>query len=248
MAIIMEVVGRDEGGNSVCRFRLTSDTVRDEDDHWVYRPMGDVSFGGHRLYSEAGYAELLLDAMGKLVDTKPSMEDMNKMPETMTQFHRVVDSDQNTAEMLGANGSYMLEFIMPSLPNGTVFDLKRTYLDTITFSSRSVHLPTTYGSAASNEVAKSRVLLNDTLVRTTVLDSVLLVGDKKIGYMTLTNVRSNALGGRFRSETEVERDMSSGIICAVKERCYRTEGQKSRVAYYARAELLHSEPISARPR
>ncbi len=242
-AVKMEIAGYDENGHSICRFSLKSDTVTNEDDNWVYRPMGDIYFGGHRLYAEAGHVELLLDATGHLVDNTPSVEDLNRMPETVTQFSRTVDVQENDPELLGASGSYMLQFIVPSLPDSAQYKLHTKYVDTVMFNSRAVHLPTTYGTGAVNEKKQARLLLTDTLLRTSVLDSVRLVGDRYIGFMTLTNERRNALGGYYTSLTEVERDMTSGIVRSVRERCYRRSGDDTRLAYYARAELLSSEPI-----
>lgn len=137
----------------------------------------------------------------------------------------------------------MLQFIMPSLPKGLAYELRKAYVDTITFNSKSVHLPTRYGVGETGESAQPRLVLTDTLFRTTVLDSVRNMNNASYGYMTLTNMRTNALGGRFTSQTNVVRDMTSGVVNKVAEYCWKKTGDENRLAYYASAELIHSGPI-----
>ncbi len=240
--IIMDVVGHDENGNSICRFRLKSDSIHAMDDDVVYRTVSHLNFGGHRLYAEAGHVELILDAFGRLVDNSPTLEDLNKMPETSTQFQRTVDANTNDPDLFGSNGSYMLQFIMPSIPSGTAYELKKRYWDTVTFNSKSVHLPTTFGVGTPDDIRGERKVLTDTLIRSTVLDSVRTENRKVVGYMTLTNQRSNALGGRFVSETKLERDMTSGAVQSVNEICYKHVGNEDRLAYNSRAKLVFAGP------
>lgn len=241
--IIMDVIGHDENSHSVCRFRLKSDTVGVKDQKFIYRPLTGISLAGKRLYAEAGHVELVMDALGRLVDNSPSVEELNSNPEIVTQFHRTVESNTNDPDLLGEGGSYMLQFIMPSLPKGLAYELRKAYVDTITFNSKSVHLPTRYGVGETGESAQSRLVLTDTLFRTTVLDSVRNTNNASYGYMTLTNMRTNALGGRFTSQTNVVRDMTSGVVNKVAEYCWKKTGDENRLAYFASAELIHSGPI-----
>ncbi len=249
-SVMMEVIGHDENGNSICRFRLRSDTAhREDDDEFIYRPIGSLNFAGHKLYAEAGHVELLLDPYGKLVDNTPTEEDLNKMPEVVTQFQRVVDASINDPDIMGEGGSYMLNLVLPATPRTLSLDLHKEYTDTVVFDSRAVHMPSTYGSQAieartiDGAVPDVRLMLKDTLYRITVLDSVVQKGNQTIGFMTFKNVRYNALGSHFVSTTHIERDMTTGLIKSVKEKCYRTKGDKETLAYFAKAELIHTEAI-----
>ena len=249
-AITMDVVGHDENANAICRFKLRSDTVEDNDDKFIYRPIGSLNFAGHRLYAEAGHVELVLDPLGNLVDNTPTEEDMNKMPEVVTQFQRTVDANVNDPDMMGEGGSYMLNLVLPAAPHNLSLNLHQAYADTVMFESRAVHLPTVYGTqalAASNNngaIPENRRLLLDTLYRMTILDSVRTVNGQIIGYMTFKNTRINALGSHYTSVTEVERDMTSGLIQHIREKCYRVNDDEERITYYAKAELVSAVPIA----
>lgn len=251
--VAMEIIGHDENGNSICRFKLKSDNSKheNENDEFIYRPVGSLNFAGHKLYAEAGHVELVLDPLGKIVDNTPTEEDMNKMPEVVTQFQRTVDANVNDPDMMGEGGSYMLNLILPSAPRSLSLDLHKEYLDTVVFESRAVHLPTTYGNGAisastiNGAVPESRIQLKDTLYRVTVLDSVKHTGTQTVGYMTFKNVRMNALGSHFSSVTQIERDMTTGLIQTVREKCFRRNGDEERLAYFAKAELVKTESLKS---
>ena len=238
--LYLDVMGRDENSNMECRLRMKSDTSLNEDDKLAYRPIGELRFGGHRLYSEAGFLQLLLDESGNLVDNKSSMDDANRTPATSTQFERITDASLNTAT--NTSGPYTLQLLMPSIPEGVTIVRSQVYVDTITFASRSVHLPTSYGPAG----VAQREVLYDTVIRYSMLDSVVTAGKVRSGHMTIRSERRNALGGSYESTATVVRDMRSGMIQSIKEKCYRRERNGTKqVTYYANAVLIETNSITS---
>lgn len=190
------------------------------------------------MFSEAGFLEILLDENGNLVDNKTSLDDANRTPATSTQFERITDASISSGT--NANGPYTLQLLMPSIPEGVSIKLSEVYVDTITFVSRSIHLPTSYGPAG----VVQREELHDTLIRHTVLDSVKIEGVRQFGHMTIRNERRNALGGRYESTASVVRDMRSGMIQHVREKCYRlSRNGDKKISYYATAELINTQPL-----
>lgn len=252
-AVTMDVIGHDQNANAVCRFRLRSDTAKTEDDRFIYRPIGSLNFAGHRLYAEAGHVELILDPLGNLVDNTPTEEDLNKMPEVVTQFQRTVDANVSDPDMMGEGGSYMLNLVLPAAPHNLSLGLHQEYADTVMFDSRAIHLPTVYGNDAitsksnSGAIPDNRIMLKDTLYRITILDSVRVIDNHSIGFMTFINKRINALGSHYTSTTEIQRDMTTGLIQQVHEKCYKLMGEEPRLTYYAKAELIEAKPIAKNP-
>lgn len=236
--MMMDVLGRDENANTVCRLRLTADTAFDKTDMVTYRPIGELDFGGHRLFSDAGFLELKLDEHGNLVDNKKTLEDNAKSPAISTQYERITDASIVSGN--NTNGPYMLQLLMPNLPAGEAIQLTKQYVDTVTIASRSVHLPTSYGSTG----VAQREILYDTIIRRTSLDSVYTSGSISIGHMTVQSERRNALGARYVSTSSIVRDMRSGMIQHIREKCFRiTRNGDKKVSYYATAELIDSQPF-----
>lgn len=236
--MMIDVLGRDENSHTICRLRLTADTAFDKTDMVTYRPVGELDFGGHRLFSDAGFLELKLDDYGNLVDNKRSLEDANKTPAISTQYERITDASLVSGS--NTNGPYMLQLLMPNLPAGEQIELSKQYSDTVTIASRSVHLPTSYGATG----VAQREILYDTVIRRTSLDSVYTSGSISIGHMTVQSERRNALGARYVSTSNIVRDMRTGMIQHMREKCYRvTRNGEKKISYYATAELIDSQPM-----
>jgi len=234
----MDVVGRDENSHVICRLRLTSDTAFDRTDMVTYRPVGELNFGGHRLYSDAGFLELRMDEQGNLIDNRTKLDDASRTPATSTQFERITDASLVSGS--NANGPYMLQLLMPTVPEGSSIEVSKVYTDTVTFASRSVHLPTSYGATG----VAQREVLYDTVIRRSSLDSVYSSGSISIGHMTIRSERRNALGGRYESTASVVRDMRSGMIQHVREKCYRlSRNGDKKISYYATAELINTQAL-----
>ena len=234
------MVGRDENDNTVCRFSVTADTNYEHTDDVTTRQYGYVDFAGHRLYSRAGYVEIILDAHGNLASSDPDDTNNRSSNAVSTQFRRLASASMMAA--VSGNSPYMLQLLMPSIPEASELEIEREYVDTLTFPSRSVYVPTSYGT--SNTVEHK--VLYDTLYRVSILDSVRAIGDQSFGYMTLKNERRNALGGAYASESRLVRDMRTGLVQNITETCYKyTQRGERRLTYRSTASLVTQAPMSA---
>lgn len=238
--LVLDVVGRDDFDNTVCRFSVTADTSYEHSDNVTTRQYGYVDFAGHRLYSKAGYVEVILDAQGNIASTDPDDSTYRSNNAVSTQFRRLASTSMMAA--VSGNSPYMLQLLMPSVPVASELEVEREYVDTLTFPSRSVYVPTSYGT--SNTVEHK--VLYDTLYRVSILDSVRTIGDQSFGYMTLKNERRNALGGAFSSESRLVRDMQTGLVQNITETCYKyTMRGERKLTYRSTANLVTQAPMSA---
>jgi len=238
--LVLDVVGRDEFDNTVCRFSVTSDTNYEHTDNVTTRQYGYVDFAGHRLYSKAGYVEVILDARGNLAGTDPEDTTNRSSNAVSTQFRKMASSSMMAA--VSGNSPFMLQLLMPSIPEGSELEIEREYVDTLTFPSRSVYVPTSYGTTNTVE----NKVLYDTLYRVSILDSVRTIGDESYGYMTLRNERRNALGGAFSSESILVRDMKTGLVQKITETCYKYTMRGDRqLTYRSSANLVTQAPMSS---
>ncbi len=238
--LVLDVVGRDENDNTVCRFSVTADTNYEHTDDVSTRQYGYVEFAGHRLYSKAGYVEIILDAHGNIASNDPDDTTNRSSNAVSTQFRKLASASMMAA--VSGNSPYMLQLLMPSMPEASDLEIEREYSDTLTFPSRSVYVPTSYGTTNTVE----HKVLYDTLYRVSILDSVRTVGDQSFGYMTLTNERRNALGGAYSSESRLVRDMRTGLVQKITETCYKyTMRGERKLTYRSTANLVTQAPMSA---
>lgn len=237
--LTLDVVGRDEFDQTICRFSIASDTAFQYQDNIQTRPYGSVDFAGHKLYSKAGYLELVLDAHGNLSHGDSGDSSASGVNEVSTQFRKITSESMMAA--VSGNSPYMLQLLMPSIPKAQDLEIEREYVDTITFPSRSVYVPTNYGT--SNTVEHK--VLYDTLYRVSILDSVKSVGRESLGYMTLRNERRNALGAAYYSESQMVRDMRTGLIRYVSEVCYKYTSSGRKMTYRSSAELINTAPMAS---
>ena len=234
--LIMDVLGRDENNYTVCRFKLLADTIERPEDGITYRPFGHIEFAGNRLYASGGYVNAMFDARGNLSDGTPPDEDNNYRKQVSTQFYKF---DKHLQTALSGNSPFVMQLLLPSLPDAEEVIEKMEYRDTITVPSRSVSIPTNYGVTST---VKQTILL-DTLSRVFVLDSVVSNDKQYTGYITIRTQRHNALGSRYRSITRLVRNMNTGLVDKIKEECYKYERGDEKIWYISRAELMDQVPI-----
>ena len=234
--LIMDVLGRDENNYTACRFKLVADTINRPENGITYRPFGHIEFAGNRLYASGGYVNAMFDARGNLADDTPPDEDDSYSRQVSTQFYKF---DKHLQTALSGNSPFVMQLLLPSLPDAEEVIEKKEYCDTITVPSRSVSIPTNYGVTST---VKQQVLY-DTLSRTFVLDSVVTAEKRYTGYITIRTQRHNALGSRYRSITHLVRNMSTGLVNKIKEECYKYERGNEKIWYVSRAELVDRVPI-----
>ncbi len=233
--MVIEVMGRDEDANTICRLKLQSDTSALQQQASVpTRKLDHLVFGGDRLYSDVGFLDVTINDRGELVDDRKVYEERNRPSSISTQYDRIteVSMDQQVAQQ--RSGPMSLQMIIPSIAGDNPLSLHRPYVDTVTTVSKSVHLPTSYGPAGVAE----RVILYDTLIRVTTIDSLHQVGVTVRGYVTVVGNRTTGLGTKYQSTSHLQRDMRSGLIESLSETCYRVTAKGPKIAYASRAVLM----------
>lgn len=233
--MVIEIIGRDEEDNTICRLRLQSDTATSTYTNEIpVRAVEQLTFSGHRLHADVGFLDVTLNDRGELVDDTKAYDEKNRPSSISTQFERITEATMDQHVTQQRSGPFALQMVMPSIAGDNPLWLNRPYIDTVTTISRSVHLPTSYGPTGVAE----RVILFDTLIRTTTIDSLQKTGHRVRGFVTVESDRTSGLGTKYHSTSILQRDMRSGLIEALTETCYRQTAKGRKVAYVAKAVLI----------
>lgn len=233
----IEVIGRDEDFNTICRLKLQSDTARSTySDQMPVRGVEQLTFGGHRLHADVGFLDVTINDRGELVDDAKKYDDNNRPSSISTQFERITEATMDQHVTQQRSGPFALQMVIPSIAGDNPLLLHRPYVDTVTTISRSVHLPSSYGPTGVAE----RVILFDTLIRTTTIDSLQKHGVEVRGFVSVVSDRTSGLGTRYQSTSILQRDMRSGLIESLSETCYRLTPKGRKMAYTATAILIES--------
>ena len=233
--LVLEIVGRDGEDFTHCRVRLLSDTVYDKDQDVTYVQLGNFDFAGHRLFASGGYMNTAFDSRGRLDTDDPAKEKDKNEHQVSTQFVNI----NSVQAAVSGNSPFMMQLLIPALPNAESIEVQREYVDTITIPSKSIHVPTSYGVGSKVE----QHTLYDTLHRSFVLDSVHSDDKSYIGYITIKTNRYNLVGTQFRTEAKLVRDMNNGLVSSFDEKCYKVTDRKDRLWYISRATLIEKGPI-----
>jgi hypothetical protein len=235
--LVLEIMGRDGEDYTHCRVHMIADTVFDREKDITYMALGHIEFAGHRLYSKGGYLNTMFDSRGRLDEDVPKRDSSKYTKQVVTQF-----TDFNSVQAaVSGNSPFLMQLLIPSLPNAESVEINKFYFDTVAVPSRAVSVPTSYGVSGKVE----QHVLYDTVYRAFVLDSVVHTDKEYTGYVTVKTERFNVVGTRFRTEARLIRNMNTGLVNSYNELCYKITPSKEKIWYISRASLIETTPITA---
>ena len=239
--LTIEVIDDDSRGNYQCRVNIKSDSGREVSDTVVYRPHGSFLFAGYRLYSETSGYDAVIDALGKVIMGQ-SVAPKDYEQSTLTAFSRTTDEDVTRLPLV----PYSVTFSLPKAPDQSLMEIGQQYIDTIYVLSSLQPITTSYGPTHEVIVSKRNL---DTIARNLTLDSILVDEGHRIGYLTSLAIKSTVLGERYTIVTRSERNMSTGLVRYIDERCYFESHDGPRLEYTTRCQRVTPTPFDPiRPR
>lgn len=233
--LTIEVIDDDHLGNYQCRVTVRSDSSKERTDTVVYRPHGGFLFAGYRLYSETGGYDAVIDALGKVI-LGQSVAPKDYEQSTMTAFTGTTDVD--ATERLTIPYSVVLS--IPKAPENTLMDIGKEYLDTVYLLSSIQPISQSYGSTYSKGAPKRNF---DTIARSTVLDSVVIINGRKIGFLTSLSIKKTFTGQRYTIIARSERDLSTGLVRFIDEKSYYVSRGSPRLEYVTTCYRISGDPF-----
>lgn len=227
----LEIVDSDRLGNLQVNVRIRSDSTIDISDTLAYRKKGGFLFGGNRLFSESGRFEAVADALGRLIaGQKISFDQQDQGVTSMTS--RITDAVDSRLALQNNGMSFSLPMIAPD----SRIILGEETLDTLYLASAIQPLASSIGPTGKPNSVPIHL---DTMYRTTQLDSVVVENDIEVGYFFSSSRKHTKSGRRYTISTQMRRNMSTGIVLSIDERCYREHNGSTTLEYYSRSNLLH---------
>ena len=233
----LTVLGVDAKGNRICEFKVMSDTTFDRTDVTPLYREDKRSVSAHRLFSKAGQIHFVMDIFGNINPSAEVDEDLYGA-EVSTQF--LEQSDLYISPGAGTSSPYVPQLLLPSIASFE-WEMGVSYKDTLEVPSRTIVMPTNYGTSSS----VNSVFMYDTLYKATVLDSVGVYSDTDVAYMSMTYDRRTVMGSIYRSEASIIRSLRSGLIHNISENCFRVRGDDRQISYSALAHLESSEKLTS---
>jgi len=233
--LTLEVLSEDELGNYQCKVSLQTDTTRESFDTVVYKPAGDFRFAGYRLHSEVGGYDAVVDALGKVIlgqyDSQRGFDQG-----TITAFARTTDEEIVSRVVT----PYTVAFSIPRSPKSMLLEPSIVYRDTLEVTALIQPLTTSSGPTGRSKGARRLV---DTLFRATTLDSTVIVGGRKIAFLTTTATKRVINTEIYSIVTHTEREMSTGLVSYIDERCYYQSEDGPRLEYVSVCRLTSAFPF-----
>ncbi len=234
--LYLDVLEEDDRGNYRCRITFRSDTGRERSDTLVYRPHGDFIFSGYRLYSELGGYDAVIDALGRIImgqSVAPKEYDQG----TMTAFTGTTDIEATER----VNVPYSVTFSIPRSPEPVPINIGSQLNDTILVTS-SIQ-PITVSTGPSHQRPIKRTTNVDTIVRTTTLDSVTVIEGRPSGHFTTMSHKHTIRRERYTIVTATVRDMETGLVRSILERCYFESPKGQRLEYVTTCVRVSPDPF-----
>lgn len=219
----IEVIDEDDLGNYQCRVTFKADTSRERSDTVIYHPKGNFLFAGYRLYSEGGGYDAVIDALGKVIMGQPVLPKEYEQS-TINAFSRTTDVDATTSPLV----PYTVVFSIPKSPSYSGMEVGREFIDTILVLSTIQPITTSYGPTHTITNTPRNL---DTIVRSLRLDSVVIDNGRQISFLSSLSIKHTFAGERFTIITQSQRDMSTGLIRYIDERCYYESAHGPRLEY-----------------
>lgn len=235
--LTLEVIDEDRRGNYQCRVTMKSDTGRELTDTVVYQPHGNFRFVGYRHYSESSGYDAIIDALGMVIMGQ-SVPPKDYEQGALTSFSQTTDVDAKKGLLV----PYTVIFSIPKAPDQTLMQPQYQYIDTIFVISAIQPITTTYGPTHEQRESKRNL---DTIARNLTLDSVVTVQGRQIGFMTSLSIKHTVAGQHYTIITQYERDMSTGLVKNIEERCYYQSPKGPRLEYFTRCLRITSTPSNS---
>jgi hypothetical protein len=202
----------------------------------VYRPHGDFIFSGYRLYSELGGYDAVIDALGRIIMGQ-SVAPKEYEQGALTAFTGTTDIEATERVIV----PYSVTFSIPRSPEPTPIDVGSQRNDTILLTS-SIQ-PITVSSGPSHQSAVKRSTNIDTIVRTTTLDSVTVIDGRPCGHFTTLSNKLTIRRDRYTIVTATVRDMETGLVRSILERCYFESPKGQRLEYVTTCVRVSADPF-----
>ncbi|MCX6139881.1 MAG: hypothetical protein NTX15_03480 [Candidatus Kapabacteria bacterium] len=236
--LTLEVIDEDRLGNYQCRVTMKTDTGREVTDTVVYRPHGSFRFVGYRHYSESNGYDAIIDALGMVIMGQ-SVPPKDYEQGALTAFSQTTDVDAKRTLLV----PYTVIFSIPKAPDQSLMEQQHQYVDTIYVLSAIQPITSTYGATHEQRDLKRNL---DTIARNLTLDSVVTIHGHSVGYMTSLSMKHTVLGQHYTIITQYERDMSTGLVRNIEERCYYESPKGPRLEYFTRCLRITSTPADSR--
>lgn len=233
--LTVEVIDEDHLGNYQCRVTVKSDSSRERSDTVVYRPHGGFLFAGYRLYSETGGYDAVIDALGKVI-LGQTVAPKDYEQSTLTAFTGTTDVDATERLTI----PYAVVLSIPKAPEQTPMDIGKEYLDTVYLLSSIQPISHSYGPSYTQEASRRNF---DTIARSTVLDSVVIVNGRKVGFITALSIKYTFTGQRYTIVTRSERDLATGLVRFIDEKSYYVNNGTPRLEYVTTCYRISGDPF-----
>lgn len=241
----IDVMDKDHLGNYECRMTLSID----RDSSAIQRStqtLGNQPFriAGSRQYSRVEGYDAVINNVGNIVLGQ------TVQPHSFDQRGFTLSSQTTDFSMTERPiAPYEVNFTLSSAPGENPVTIGVPYDDTILVISAVQRVTRTSGSitAPLNEPPGNL----DTLIRVMTLDSIITVGERKIGHVTSHGIKRTVLGQQYEITTRYYREMTTGLIDSMYEECYALlRNGKRRLEYVTIGRRRHPDvyaPIPVMP-